>query len=170
MASHGNSVCPMCGATIDGSAQRCLSCGEELRLIAPESRLRWITDPSPRMTYLIGGVTIWTVMYYCLFIPLFLIGIVVQVRTGVKADIDDRWLWILAPLHLGTIVLGFGLLAYYAIFLFRSERFTTTGRIIWLSLFLCLGGFSMLPFFLFYVRPLRAKCRSASDTASPAGA
>jgi hypothetical protein len=97
------------------------------------------------------------------------IGIVVQVRAGVKADIEDHWLWILAPLHFGTMVLCCGLLAYYLIFLFRFERFTMSRRFMWLFLILFLGGFSMLPFFFLYVWPLGVRWPpSASDAASPA--
>src|SRR5262245_6453969 len=118
MALDSTTICPMCGASTDGSARLCLSCGEELRPIASDDRTGWLINPPLRMIYLIGAATTWTAAYSTALVSFFGIATVIQFRTGAKVDIAGHWLWLVGPLHIGTLLQSFALVAYYLAFLF----------------------------------------------------
>ena len=96
----------------------------------------------------LGALTVWPVFFISLFVPLWIIFILFFFT----ASSPSTWMhvglvtaWGLAAL---TLLLGFALLAYYIVHIFRNERLDKKSALGWL-LGMWMGNFMAMPVYWF---------------------
>ena len=103
-----------------------------------------VTGRVPRTRWLVGVLTIWPVVYIALFIT-------VVVGKAFSGEGEGIGVWLLV-LHVATMLLMFGLLAVYAIDIFRNPAVREDRRVMWLVLVLFLNIGAMPVYWWHYMR------------------
>jgi hypothetical protein len=102
----------------------------------------------PRKTrWFVGALTVWPVIYFFVFIGVVLVSVG---RSG--ADGPGLWLFVV---HIVTMIIGFALLAVYAIDIFKNRGVREDRRVMWLLLVLFLNAPAMLVYWWHYMRAPR---------------
>jgi len=105
----------------------------------------------------IGALTIWPLAYMFLFFA-FVAGTMLWMSLVPKGGpphspgVPVAFLVVFAA-HFATILLTFGLIAFYIVYLFKTDRVQQDKKALWAAV-LFLGGFVAMPvFFFLYVWP-----------------
>ncbi|HUS33300.1 MAG TPA: hypothetical protein VMZ53_32580 [Kofleriaceae bacterium] len=96
---------------------------------------------------LVGAATLWLPLYMLAFIATIFAG----VATHSAPDVDA--FEILFRVHMATMVLSMGLLAFYVVHLFKATHLASDQRIMWALVILFFGPFAMPVYFVNHVWP-----------------
>lgn len=102
-------------------------------------------EPSRWFTIFLGVLTFWPILYIFLFVA-SIAGAIALSSTSENGTAAIFPLILVA--HVGTILLGFVLMAYYSVYVLRDSRFSSDRRLLWV-LVVVLGG--MVGQAIFYV-------------------
>lgn len=97
----------------------------------------------PRTRWVVGVLTIWPIVYVAIFF-----AVVIDSAVSGEEDIG-AWLFVL---HIATMLLMFGLLAIYAIDIFRNPAVREDRRVMWLVLVLFVNIGAMPVYWWHYMR------------------
>jgi hypothetical protein len=102
----------------------------------------------------IGGLSLWPVVYMFLFIAFMFTSIFWMSSDGARHSAGPPLAFlVIFGLHLGTILMVFALLAFYMVFLFKTDRVPPDKKALW-AVVLFLGHMFSIPvFFYLYVWP-----------------
>jgi hypothetical protein len=90
---------------------------------------------------LLGIVTIWPFLYMLIFFAFFIYMFMGISRGG---NIDEKMFWSIFPVHILTMLISMGLLTYYIVNLYRSNRMNKDTKIIW-AIVLFMGNMIAMP-------------------------
>ena len=105
----------------------------------------------------IGALTIWPLAYMFLFFAfvagtMLWMSLVPKAGQGHSSGVPVAFLAVFAA-HFATILLTFGLIAFYIVYVFKTDRVPQEKKALWAAVLL-LGGFVAMPvFFYLYVWP-----------------
>jgi hypothetical protein len=125
--------------------------------------------PSKGIAYLLGVLTVWPLIYFCLFMSFMVFSFASFGSGPGKAPSFDLFRFIF-PLHLLTMLLMFGLTAAYVVHAFRTDEIASDKRTLWMII-LFFGNMLAFPvYWWLYVRPSRpASSEERSPASPPAG-
>ncbi len=109
---------------------------------------------------LIGALTIWPIVYVFFFVgfialSIFAISDGVSTRLPATNDGPPIWFAVLMVLHLGTMAIGLAVMAFYIVYLFKTDRVEEGRKALW-AVVLFMGGPIAQPiFFWLYIWPER---------------
>jgi hypothetical protein len=108
--------------------------------------------PSKPVAYLLGLLTVWTPLYFVLFIGFIVFSFETMMGKQGQSGGFEPFRYIF-PLHALTMLLMFALAAAYIIHVFRNDRLASDRRIMWLLVIL-FGGIIAEPIYWWiYIRP-----------------
>jgi hypothetical protein len=109
---------------------------------------------------LVGFFTLWPPVYFMLFFCFILLtmgSIFLGAVSGTDSPVPFLAPFGFIPLififHFLTILVIWGLIAFYIIYLFKSDRIPQEKKVLWLVLMILLGLFTMPIFYYFYIWP-----------------
>lgn len=97
---------------------------------------------------MLGALTVWPVFFLSIFVPLWIVFVLfffASRSTSMWMNVGIVTLWGLAAV---TILIGFALLAYYIVHIFRNERLDKRSALGWL-LGMWMGNFMAMPVYWF---------------------
>jgi hypothetical protein len=105
---------------------------------------------------LVGALSLWPLVYMFVFIA-FMFGMVFFIdqaaSNGSHQQGPPAAFMLLFAVHMGTILMMFGLIAFYMVYLFKSDRVAQDKKALW-AVVLFLGGMIAMPvFFYLYIWP-----------------
>ena len=104
---------------------------------------------------LLAGATIWPILYMLFFMSVFL-------WSFLSRDNGPGFLWaIIVPLHLLTMVVIMGLIAFYIVNVFRNDRVKKDMKVLW-AVVIFMGGPMAMPVY-WYLYVWRHSVAIASD-------
>ena len=110
---------------------------------------------SRRAKLFVGALTLWPILYIFLFIA-FTFGMIFYAGgadAATRAQEPPVAIMLVFALHFATILLIFGLIAFYIVYLFKTERVAQDKKALWAAV-LFLGGMIAMPvFFYLYIWP-----------------
>ena len=102
---------------------------------------------------IVGALTAWPLVYMFVFLGFIVVSIARMGRTGDPARGMPTTALVFFVVHFATILLMFGLLTFYAVYLYNSERVPKDKKALWAAV-LFLGNVVAMPvFFYVYVWP-----------------
>jgi hypothetical protein len=116
---------------------------------------------------LIGAATLWPLAYIVLFFVFVLTMVLSLARAPAPAPPGpSAWPFagflVLMVLHMGTALLIFGLMAFYLLFVFKSDRVAADSKMMW-ALVIVFGNIVAMPvFFYLHIWPERASGQAAA--------
>jgi hypothetical protein len=109
----------------------------------------------------IGALTLWPFLYILIFIGVAFVSVVGARESGPSTGFPIGFALLFAA-HFLTMLLMFGLVAFYVAFLFKTDRVPSDKKALW-AVVLFLGNMIAMPvFFWFYVWPDGSDGASAS--------
>jgi hypothetical protein len=119
----------------------------------------------------IGALTVWPVVYMFLFMA-FVAGTMIWMGRAPKggpahsAGVPLAFFAVFAA-HFATILLTFGLIVFYIVFLFKTDRVPQDKKALWAAV-LFLGAFVAMPvFFYLYVWPDQWPSKTGGSSGAP---
>jgi hypothetical protein len=107
---------------------------------------------------IVGALTIWPIVYMCLFIGFIVLSILAvsdSARVPARSDGPPLWFAALMLGHLGTIAITVAVTTFYIVYLFKTDRVEQSHKALW-GVALFMGGAIAQPiFFWLYVWPER---------------
>ena len=101
---------------------------------------------------LVGFVTAWPPLYMLIFM-----GTIFAAMAGAMAGGPDdsmpAWFQLIFFLHFITILIMFGLLAFYIVYLFKTDTIAQDKKVLWAVVLFFGNAFAMPVFFWLYVWP-----------------
>jgi hypothetical protein len=89
---------------------------------------------------LIAAATAWPILYMFIFIVLIVSAVFLSESQG-----EASWLWaLIMPLHLLTMLLIFGLTAFYIVNVFRNKRIKSDMKALW-AIVIFMGSIFAMP-------------------------
>ena len=112
--------------------------------------------PSRPVTIFIGILTVWPIVYFCLFVGFMFFSFSAMTASTPKPPSFDLFKYVI-PLHLLTMLLMFALTAVYVIHAFRTDRIADNQRVLWVVV-LFFGNMIAFPiyWYLYLWRPSAA--------------
>ena len=96
---------------------------------------------------LLFSATIWPFVYTLLFL-----GVIVLSFSNVMGG-SGSWLAMIIPIHVLTMLLSFGLMAFYIVNVFRNDRVNKDMKLLWVVV-LFMGGLIAMPIYWYlYIWP-----------------
>jgi len=124
--------------------------------------------PSKGIAYLLGLLTIWPPVYFCLFMSFIAFSFMSFGRGPGKPPPLDLFRFIF-PLHILTMLLMFVLTAVYVVHAFRTDEITADKRTLWVIV-LFFGNMLAFPvYWWFHLRPSRAVSSDEPPAVAPGG-
>ena len=94
---------------------------------------------------LLAGATIWPNLYMLFFMSVFLLSFL-------SRDNGPGFLWvIIVPLHLLTMLLIMGLIAFYIVNVFRNDRVNNDMKVLWAVVIFMGGPMAMPVYWYLYI-------------------
>ena len=114
---------------------------------------------SRRTKLFVGALTLWPILYIFLFIA-FTFGLMFYIHgagaAGPQAQEPPAAILLVFVLHFATILMTFALIAFYIVYLFKTDRVAQDKKALWAAV-LFLGGMIAMPiFFYLYIWPEKA--------------
>jgi ABC-type polysaccharide/polyol phosphate export permease len=90
--------------------------------------------------FLLAAATVWPILYFFIFIG-------AAFSMMIFSEGEAGWLWgLILPLHLLTMLLMFGLTAFYIVNVFRNDRIKNDMKALW-AVVLFMGNFIAMPIY-----------------------
>ena len=112
--------------------------------------------PSRLVAYLIGLLSIWPPVYFCILLAS--IGYIFSATPKHGFDAFQT----IFLFHIATILLGLALMAVYLVHVFRTDQLTQDRRVLWVIVLLLFGFFANPVYWWLYIRPGAAGTYSAA--------
>jgi hypothetical protein len=109
----------------------------------------------------IGGLTLVPLVHIVVFMGTFLFVFlrISQMRPGTSSqDVGhgiEQWFFVLMALHFAMILVAWALIAFYIVFLFRTDRVPQDKKALWAVVLFMAGLIAMPIFFWLYIWPER---------------
>ena len=108
-----------------------------------------------RAKLFVGALTLWPIVYIFLFIA-FAVGMMFYasgVDAATRAQEPPAAFFLVFALHFATILMTLGLVGFYIVYLFKTDRVAQDKKALWAAV-LFLGGMIAMPvFFYLYIWP-----------------
>jgi hypothetical protein len=98
-------------------------------------------DMKKTLKILLGIVTIWPFLYMLIFFAFIIYMFMGMWRGG---NIDEKMFWSIFPVHILAMLITMGLLTYYIVNLYGSNRINKDTKIIW-AIVLFMGNMIAMP-------------------------
>jgi hypothetical protein len=102
---------------------------------------------------LVGALTLWPVLYVFVFIAFAFAMVIYSGSNPTHSQEPPAGLILLFAVHMATILMALGLVVFYIVYLFKTDRVAQDKKALWAAV-LFLGGMIAMPvFFYLYVWP-----------------
>src|SRR5207342_1322914 len=104
---------------------------------------------------IVGALTVWPILYIFLFVA-FTFGMLFYMggaSAGGHAQEPPAAFLVLFVLHFATILMAIGLVAFYIVYLFKTDRVPQDKKALWAAVLFLGGMFAMPVFFYLYIWP-----------------